>query len=478
MNLRLGYWAALLLALPVYWPRLVRSLWLDEAGTYWMSAFGFGEAVARTSGFAGQSMLYSLIVAPFCLPEGPWMELVLRLPSVLGLGLALYFTSRLAARLAGPECGLAAFIFLLLHPLSSDVFIQARSYGLAAAAVAASFYLLCEWLEERRWKLAMAYGIAAALVVHLHFVYSVALGAQALVVAWVFFREGRRENWRQMAAAAGLIAGLVLPLAGGFLRTASNAGVLSYERQPDAVDLGLALVPMPLTIVALGLGVLAAFAVRARPDGSLVERVWVIWGAWWVFGTLVLFGVSQIGETRLFVPRYLGSAAPGLAGLLAAAGARFLPPRAVLGWSFAVLLALAGPWQWRQARQPSGVEAKPMIEAVRAISPGNAPPLLFQSSYVEANSLPWRKGPGASHAFAELAAYPVHNKVFGLPVELDPDAQYYVQGLLDGELRAAPEIVFVRGGELPEWILLEMAGRGYRVERLRPNAYSVAVFRR
>jgi len=119
-----------------------------------------------------------------------------------------------------------------------------------------------------------------------------------------------------------------------------------------------------------------------------------------------------------------------------------------------------------------------MTDIVSAISPEQPPPLIFQSSLVESNVLDWRRGPSGSYAFNELVAYPVPNRLFPLPTRLEADTEYHVQGILDGELKDAPMIVYVRMGEIPAWIYAQLAMRGYRVERMRPNAYSIAIFRK
>ncbi len=451
---------------------------MDEAGSYWMAQKGFYEGIERAAGFSGQSMLYAAVASWFWVPDGPWMECLLRMPSVAGIGLMLYFTARLASRVLGPAGGLCAFVLALFHPMTLEVFLQARPYGLAGAAVAGSYWLLYEWVERRSWRWAASYGVAVALVCYFHYLYVAALGAQLLYLAWVFFGEGRRERWGQVVAALAGAAVLVMPLAAQFLRTAAQVKELSYEARPDLFDLVTAMTPMPLAGVAVGLICVGAVFFRGRDGKWLEMRVLGLWAGWWAMAPVALFLVSQGETVRLFVTRYLGSSTVALALLLAALAVGLFSARVVAGGAMLVALALGGPVGWWMGSQPTKLEALPMVEIVRSITPERPPPVFFHSLLTESNILPWRKGLEGSYAFNELVAYPIPNRVYGLPIRMDADVEYHIKGILDGELAGAPVVVFVKMGELPPFEVREMVNRGYRVEIQARNYYMVGIFRR
>src|SRR5947199_9912998 len=85
-------WTVLgILVLLVWGPRLLRSFWVDEAGTYWMAYKGPLVAIQRTWHWPGQSILYSLLESFFAVRSGPLREIVLRIPSLIGIAIAAYF---------------------------------------------------------------------------------------------------------------------------------------------------------------------------------------------------------------------------------------------------------------------------------------------------------------------------------------------------------------------------------------------------
>src|SRR5579862_5227094 len=77
--------AGLLLALGAiiaYCPPLARSLWVDEANSYWMACRGPLAAIQRTSHWPGQSLLYAVITSFFCFDGSPLRDLLLRIPAL------------------------------------------------------------------------------------------------------------------------------------------------------------------------------------------------------------------------------------------------------------------------------------------------------------------------------------------------------------------------------------------------------------
>ncbi|MBY0506082.1 MAG: hypothetical protein K2X03_19355 [Bryobacteraceae bacterium] len=478
MTMRLAYAAAILAAIPYYVPRLLRGFWLDEAGTYWMAYEGLGAAIDKCAHWPGQSILYGALASLFCLEvEGPWREPLLRLPSLFGIGLMLFFCSRLAAKAVGEMAAWCTFVLLLFHPASLDLFAMARPYGLAAAAVAGSYYFLYEWVETRSRRAAASYAVATALIFYLHYLFSVALAGQALYLAWVFLVERRTERWRDLVLAYAGVGVLLLPLAAHMRLLVRDAYTLPVAGRPSLRALAKVLVPS-VALVSSALALAGAFFLRRKwqmPGHSVLALLL----GWFAAGTLVLFVIARVSPHAVFIPRYLGSAIPGEALLLGVLGAVLLPGRWAAGWACLIALATtANPLEYRQLWLNGFDDARPILEMVRQVNPAEPPPLFFQSGLIESNFLDWRKGPEGTYLFSELSAYPVANRVYPLPIRFTAQEKPYLTGLLDGELKQAPMILFLTRGDPPAPVIEEFTRRGYRLEIAKPNVYSLALFRR
>ena len=165
--------AAGILFLAVWIPRLLRSLWVDEAGVYWMGHEGLIRAVQKTWHWPGQSILYSVIASLFCFEGSPFRDTLLRLPSVIGLAFAAYFVYRIGEKRIAEYAGLAAAILFVFHPNVIDLASVARPYALAMAAVSASCWALDEWVASRSRKHLLYYVVASILVIYLHYFFAV-----------------------------------------------------------------------------------------------------------------------------------------------------------------------------------------------------------------------------------------------------------------------------------------------------------------
>src|SRR6516162_9935263 len=84
---------------------MTRSLWVDEAGTFWMAHEGLIRAIQKTLHWPGQSVLYSVIASFFCFDGRPFRDVLLRIPSLIGLAVGAYFLYRIAESLVGRGTG-------------------------------------------------------------------------------------------------------------------------------------------------------------------------------------------------------------------------------------------------------------------------------------------------------------------------------------------------------------------------------------
>jgi hypothetical protein len=123
------------------------------------------------------------------------------------------------------------------------------------------------------------------------------------------------------------------------------------------------------------------------------------------------------------------------------------------------------------------MELLPVFRTIRSISPANPPPVLLRSDYVESDYYDWRRGRfETTYLAAPLAAYPIPNRVFLLPRNYSAEVERHVEGLMAGELKGAPEVIYA--GWRGEQLIALMARFGYRATAIPLNFYRVIVFRR
>lgn len=135
----------------------------------------------------------------------PWLRVStsatwLRLPSLLGMMVAIAVVTLTATRLGGRRAGLLTALVMLANPATWAFAAFARPYSLALAAVAVTLYAVLA--APRR---AVLLGVAAALTLYLQGLFVLLLVAEGVLVL-------SRRQWR-LAVALVLAALAWLPLA-------------------------------------------------------------------------------------------------------------------------------------------------------------------------------------------------------------------------------------------------------------------------
>ena len=442
-------------------PRLTRSFWVDEAGTFWMAHEGMVRAVQKTWHWPGQSILYSVIASFFCFDGLPWRDALLRIPSLIGIAAAGYFLYRIAEHRIGDRAGIVAVILFVFHPGVTEIGLQARPYALAIGAVAASCWALLEWEESRSRSHLLRYMLAAILVIYLHYFFAVILGIHALYLLFVFVVEGRRQRWGEtVLAGAGILLSIV-PLIPHLKLLLGQGHTLPYTAPPALADLADILAPSLLIAGLLAAGCLlsmvwpATRSVRMRRDPAFLFLI----TAWWLVGPTLFMVVSKATPMRIFMTRYLAFSFPAQALLFAYLGYRLFGAGARV-WALAAIVLFAGnPILAVRATQGKD-EFLPVMRLIRAKAdvPVFFPSLLHESVFYD-----WRAGNQPnSYLFAPLVAYPIDNPLLPLPAMATDDAKEYVGEMVDSRLKGNAEVLFVDYLETWEpWILARMRQAGF-----------------
>jgi len=480
----LGFLVTIGLAI-AYLPPLCRSLWVDEAGTYWMARGGPLAALVKTWHWPGQSLLYAVITSFFCFDGFPLRDLLLRVPSLIGAAAACYFLFRLAEDIFGRGAGRIAAVLFLFHPVTIDLATQARPYALAMAAAAASFWTLFRWTVDRRRAWLAAWVFSSALILYFHYMFAVVLGVQAVFLLMEARRGEIRGRWVGLLAAVAGIGLLAAPILPHIALLAREAHTLPFTSKPNSWDLTGFLTPSLFFFGLVAAAALVYFlrAAEATPCPISSGTLAAVFG-WWAAGPLLLFGLSNFTSLQMFVPRYMSYSGLGLALLLTWGAISAFGPRAGLVWAvLGAMATVANPLSLVGARHAGPEELGPVMRLVEAASANSGdalPPVLFRSELPESDFYNWRAGNAPqSYLYTPFAAYPMKNRLLPLPYRWNTGVNDHILSLLASDLKTTPRVIFVTHD--PFWIpqvaaLFERAGFTYTW--MQPNNFFVVRFER
>jgi hypothetical protein len=198
---------------------LRRSLWVDEAGTYWTIKDGLQETVHRALRYQGQSPLYYFLTW-LTLAAGERSEWTLRLPSILAAGGAAFLLYRLEVLLFDRQTGLMAVIAFVglrrvvfaatnARPYALGLLlVRRRSWEEAFAARSAELALGVTWSVTATMVLIMVSWLTPAkLFGPPHYVLATAPGT-ALMIAWAI--RTMRSARARMVIITGVAAWLAM----------------------------------------------------------------------------------------------------------------------------------------------------------------------------------------------------------------------------------------------------------------------------
>jgi len=347
--------------------------WLDEVCT---RDFNAGTLVSVVTAYAKDvhPPLYGVLLRFWQSIAGD-SEQALRgyssLWSMVGLLFAVFLTrdvseSRLAALVSG--------LLMAVNPLDIWYAQEARMYAQAAGLIAMASWVLCRWLQRkeptrRRWHLATAYGLLATLLLYTHYVTTVVLASQVLVVLTLFFV---RRRWRDAiwlvgaASAAGVLFVPWVAFVHRFRDSVYSAGHVGWIPAPHLVDvlgylnheffLGFGSAPPAVAgwfavVVGAVLGVVVTAAASAGPasEGQPSRRtgdaVTFLLGLA-IGPSLLAAAVSGLWHPIFFRPRFSLFCLIGTVVVLVVLLTRVRPPlRTLLAATVAALMAAGTAWQ-------------------------------------------------------------------------------------------------------------------------------------
>lgn len=434
---------ALVVVVRLWLPQVSSSLWLDETGTVWLLQGSFLDSLGHALDFQGGSPLYYVLLWPVRAVFGT-SEAVLRLPSLIGMGLAAFLLYRLGRKLFDAGTGLIAAAVFVALPSIAFAAADARPYALAMATTVGSSLALLRWLDSGRTRDGVVYAVTVAATIYLQYLFALALAAHGVIL---LFRLGRRSTVRgpQLARVYGLAAVLLVPAVPILLRVASQRGLLSNPYPQTSRQVFSGLIPDTLVMV-----VVAGFALaclfwppRVRSwnadDGGIPFVV-----AWFTIPFVVLVVLSQATTTDLMVTRYFLSVVPAIALLIA-----IVVRRIGNVWPQVLLVAVFGYYAMTRffSATHTGEDWRAAAELQRSIVEDAETPVLLFAGFIEAKQASWLRDPEkGSYLNAPAAAYELEGSpVYPLPFGLDDDTAQYLEEVAV-ELEDASQFVLVTRG--------------------------------
>ena len=412
-DLPLIAFAGLAAVVLVWVAQMPSSLWLDELGTFWVIDGDLASTASRAWRFHGQTPLYYTMLWGVTQLLGT-SEVILRLPSLLSMLAVAFLLYRFAGRLFGQGAAIVALAMFVVYPNVGIYAADARPYALALLATLVATILLESWLRTLDLTHAAFFGLAAAAVVYVHYVFASILVAYVLFFAWIMYRseaDQRRRLWigGMIAAAVFLVA-----IAPTYSQVANLLGrsdelVFSTVNLPTLV----AIWAPPVAAIAL-VGTVMFIAGRGGRFRKVPSDPLILLGLGFVTPPLVLFILGLMSDIDLWTSRYWFVAAPFgaiLFGVIMAAGLRKNS-----SIKFVTLAVLLVGMLTNTSLEHSAEDWRSAMSAANAITDEDTPLLLF-SNLIELGTPEFLIDPEKrSYVTSPLAYYSVEASVTPLPL--------------------------------------------------------------
>ncbi len=448
------------------------SFWSDEAGTYFMVSGSWQQFLDRMSHTIESPLYCSFMWLWFHLVGAN--EILLRLPSIIAMGVAAVLVYVITRRQSDSQTGLLAALIFAALPETSLFACQARPYALGIALAASSVYLTIRWLQFRSARIAVLLAISLTLVFYCQPVNGLmALVVVAAVLCAYFKRRGPPIG--QAVLAALLAICLSVPICGYYWNAMREARTYSTIGTPGFVDLlntSLCFAGVILVVLCSAMVAGASFADLRRHGlgGSLVI-------CWCAVPPLALFLVSTVSPAKLFLVKYYSVHLPAVA-IMAAIAARSIPKVAMRLIVVCALCLTMSARTWPLTEWPALGWWRETAAALRAQQYGRETLVLVRTGFTEAKRLERLSDPAyRDFILAPLRMYPFPGHIIALADTPTAEVEPYLQDLLRTALKESQfYVVDVVGPTV--WVkwFAERLGDGWTFQRVSCPGYG-EVFR-
>jgi len=449
------------------------SLWIDEAGSWWVIRDGFLPTVERSIDATGQSPLYYVLLWAWTRVGGT-TELALRAPSLIGAAIAALLLWRLGRKQIDGEAALLATIaFVTLGGFGSVAFsaADARPYALGLAFVVGSTLALVRWVDTPRARTAAVYALLLLGAIYTVYTYAIIALGHAIFL-WLGTRRKTLPTRQIVVTALALGAALAPAL----------AHLVTILRRPNIFESGSSIFSTS-RLVTVAVIVFAAMVGFAFPSSSRRFRLprsrpgtIPMLAGWAILPLAILLVLAILVAPKFFYARYYLAAMPGFALIvgwllagLTETGARITMALTIVALA---LITYAGPHHtpedWRSAAAHIKATDQSALVLLRSGFAGSKPDRLADPQVIGLVRSP-------------LDYYHVERDIELLPFRLDNDAGAHIDALLARRLDERVTVVLVTrapflgiDGFVDERLHME----GFRSTTALEGAVRVVIYRR
>ena len=322
--------AVLLGLLAIVWTGLgisVPSIWTDEGATVTATQRTWGELWHLLHNIDAVHGLYYFMMKPWLDVAGV-SAVVVRLPSLIAVGLAVAFTYLMSRMwLTIKQSAVAAVAFMLM-PRTTWMAIEGRSSALTTLLAVVATMLVVRWFYQQHARLLVAYAAVAAFGVMVN-IY-VAFLIMAHGIALVLFRTRLRRflHWSIAAVVAAAASSPVVLASAAQRAQLGHLGELSITRWATSVFVrqfllgetpgdALSLIPREAWLGAAALLTFGCWALVAVAAFTTLGRREHMEAVMWLLPCVVAPPVAVLGlglaGLNLYHPRYFTLTTPTFA---------------------------------------------------------------------------------------------------------------------------------------------------------------------
>lgn len=401
------------------------GFWIDETGTYYITSGDWSQYVSRMSR-AIQSPIHSTLIWAFR-QAGISGEVMLRLPSIVFMGIAALLFRRLSRLFVGKEGADVATILFVALPAIQFEACQARPYALAMALSMGLFILVIKLFRKPTWVNALVASVVYSLLIYTHAIYSLVILIPLVAIVGLAVQRRLHLGIWLVAASIGAVATLCSPIAPYYWGAARNAGNLvdpfAAHTHPFHLSsllghfLGAVDQSGFLEAVVLGLIIcLILFWKSIKLQSAAPPRFVLFLASSFILVIGIYFLMSQYLHFSFLEPRYYLYALPVLP-IFAAALLKCVKCHSVRLVTAGAIAAILVYNTWGSTLFPHpGADWKLAFRLIAKDSRNSQTPVLLNSGLAEANSLRHLQMPEFREFIsAPATAYPLPNPVFTLP---------------------------------------------------------------